>query len=354
VAGECACRSLGRSSCSVRKRWGRWRCLRAATLTLPLWPFSRAATLLLLVRADKCALHLVAATPFCAFHSLRLPLQHLDLNAVIWLEDYLQKWKSTLLVVSTHQDFLSAVVTDIIHLEARSGPRSRCVTCWLNDRSHTLQDRKLYYYKGNYDDFKEMHKQKVEKQQKDWEKQQKLLKSMKEKGKLEQGRQGQGHRAVEAWRGAIQGRQRQGPQRWRREHGHREGRRGPRRCGRRPHCAPKEYVVTFTFDDPPELARPVLAVSGMGFRYGDKYPWLFKDVNFGIDQSSRIAIVGPNGVGECSVVPSLESPRSTALPLAVSGKSTLLNLMTGEARCEHRRGHPQPLPPCRQVLAALR
>lgn len=63
-----------------------------------------------------------------------LAAQHLDLNAVIWLEDYLQKWKNTLLVVSHDQDFLSAVVTDIIHLE----------------------DRHLYYYKGNYDDFKEV------------------------------------------------------------------------------------------------------------------------------------------------------------------------------------------------------
>ena len=60
------------------------------------------------------------------------PTNHLDLNAVIWLEDYLSKWKNTLLIVSHDQDFLSAVVTDIIHLE----------------------DKKLYYYKGNYDDFK--------------------------------------------------------------------------------------------------------------------------------------------------------------------------------------------------------
>lgn len=42
---------------------------------------------------------------------------HLDLNAVIWLEDYLSRWKNTLLIVSHDQDFLSAVVTDILHLE---------------------------------------------------------------------------------------------------------------------------------------------------------------------------------------------------------------------------------------------
>lgn len=281
-------------------------------------------------------------------------MQHLDLNAVIWLEDYLQKWKSTLLVVSHDQDFLSAVVTDIIHLEARSGPRSRCVTCWLNDRSHTLQDRKLYYYKGNYDDFKEMHKQKVEKQQKDWEKQQKLLKSMKEKGKSS--KDAKDKAIAQSKRGAAQSKG--GKDKDRSAGGASMG----TERGAEDHDAagddliarPKEYVVTFTFDDPPELAPPVLAVSGMGFRYGDKYPWLFKDVNFGIDQSSRIAIVGPNGVGECSVVPLFESPRVDRPSLGCVRQVDAPEPDDGGARCEHRRGHPQPLPPRRQVLAALR
>jgi branched-chain amino acid transport system ATP-binding protein len=39
----------------------------------------------------------------------------------------------------------------------------------------------------------------------------------------------------------------------------------------------------------------------MGFRYGPKYPWLFKDVSFGVDQSSRVSIVGPNGVGKSTL-----------------------------------------------------
>jgi len=52
---------------------------------------------------------------------------------VIWLDDYLQKWKKTLLIVSHDQEFLNSVCEEIIHLE----------------------DKKLIFYKGNYDNFKE-------------------------------------------------------------------------------------------------------------------------------------------------------------------------------------------------------
>jgi ATP-binding cassette subfamily F protein 1 len=66
------------------------------------------------------------------------PTNHLDLNAVLWLDSYLSKWKNTLLIVSHDQDFLDNVCTDIIHLDMK----------------------KLYYYRGNYQAFKKMYKQK--------------------------------------------------------------------------------------------------------------------------------------------------------------------------------------------------
>lgn len=45
------------------------------------------------------------------------PTNHLDLNTVIWLDDYLQRWKKTLLVVSHDQDFLDSVAQEILHIE---------------------------------------------------------------------------------------------------------------------------------------------------------------------------------------------------------------------------------------------
>lgn len=45
-----------------------------------------------------------------------------------------------------------------------------------------------------------------------------------------------------------------------------------------------------------------LQVRDASFRYGEKYPWLFDSISFGIDQSSRISIVGPNGVGKSTLI----------------------------------------------------
>ena len=138
-----------------------------------------------------------------------------------------------------------------------------------------------------------MHKQTVEKQLKDWEKQQKTLAAQKSKGRsskdakdkaISQAKRGDG--------GSKKGKSGPGDAAADRDDGPRDDELIAR---------PKDYVVKFTFKDPPALAPPVLNVSSVSFRYGPKYPWLFRDMNFGIDQSSRISIVGPNGVGECSV-----------------------------------------------------
>lgn len=44
------------------------------------------------------------------------PTNHLDMAAVIWLEDYLSKWKHSLIIISHSQDFMNAICTNIIHM----------------------------------------------------------------------------------------------------------------------------------------------------------------------------------------------------------------------------------------------
>lgn len=48
------------------------------------------------------------------------PTNHLDVLAVIWLTDFLVAWPGTLVVVSHARSFLNEVCTDIVHLHART------------------------------------------------------------------------------------------------------------------------------------------------------------------------------------------------------------------------------------------
>ncbi|KAG2239430.1 hypothetical protein Bca52824_091774 [Brassica carinata] len=63
------------------------------------------------------------------------PTNHLDLRAVLWLEEYLCRWKDTLVVVSHGLDFLNTVCTDIID----------------------LKDQKLNLYHGNFDAYEKQY-----------------------------------------------------------------------------------------------------------------------------------------------------------------------------------------------------
>jgi len=210
------------------------------------------------------------------------PTNHLDLNAVIWLDNYLQVWKKTLLVVSHDQNFLDNVCTDMIHLDMQ----------------------KLNYYKGNYAKFKKMLVQKRVEQVKNYEKQEKKLKEMKSSGKSSK-------QAEAKTKEALTRKQQKG-----RKTQQEDEDATPTELLERP----KDYVVKFEFPDPPPLQPPILGAHNVTYGYPNQ-PLLFKQLEFGIDLSSRVAIVGPNGVG-----------KSTFLKLLMQ----VIEPTTGEVRKNHR------------------
>jgi ATP-binding cassette, subfamily F, member 1 len=181
-----------------------------------------------------------------------------DLNAVIWLDDYLQKWKKTLLIVSHDQDFLNSVCQEIVHVE----------------------DMKLCYYRGNYDTFKEQEEIKRKQMQKNWEKQEKRIKEMKNKGMTKDN----------AEKAQVKSKSREPGARAAKKAEAAAASKGGVESGEtRVELLkrPKEYTVRFDFSIMGVLPPPIMEVRDVHFRYQPDLPWLFKDVNFGIDMQSR-------------------------------------------------------------------
>lgn len=151
------------------------------------------------------------------------PTNHLDLNAVIWLDNYLQTWKKTLLIVSHDQSFLDNVCNEVIHLD----------------------NKKLYYYKGNYSMFKKMHVQKRREMIKEYEKQEKRIKELKAHGQSKKA-------AEKKQKENLTRKQEKGKSKAQKT----EEDEGPVELLSKP----KDYIVKFNFPDPPPLQPPILGL----------------------------------------------------------------------------------------------
>lgn len=200
------------------------------------------------------------------------PTNHLDLRAVLWLEEYLCRWKKTLVVVSHDRDFLNTVCTEIIH----------------------LHDLKLHFYRGNFDDFETGYEQRRKEVNKKFEKYDKQRKIAKKSGSRVQREKVEDRAkfaaAKEASKSKGKGKaeeddtQIEAPKKWR------------------------DYSVEFHFPEPTELTPPLLQLIEVSFSYPNREDFRLSNVDVGIDMGTRVAIVGPNG----------------------AGKSTLLNLLAGD------------------------
>ncbi|KAK9747741.1 hypothetical protein RND81_02G012500 [Saponaria officinalis] len=200
------------------------------------------------------------------------PTNHLDLRAVLWLEEYLCRWKKTLIVVSHDRDFLNTVCVEIIH----------------------LHDMKLHMYRGNFDDFESGYEQRRKEMNKEFEKYDKQLKAAKRSGNQLQQKKVQEKakftQEKKASKSKAKGKvdedevQAEAPRKWR------------------------DYTVEFHFPEPTELTPPLLQLIEVSFSYPNRPDFRLSNVDVGIDMGTRVAIVGPNG----------------------AGKSTLLNLLAGD------------------------
>ena len=201
------------------------------------------------------------------------PTNHLDLHAVIWLEEYLRRWKKTLIVVSHDRDFLNSIVTRIIHIDML----------------------KLNMYRGDYDSFMGTLADKRRAQKKAHKQQQQKLDDFK---KLMSGDAKAGGKSKKGANKQLTAQQRKGKER------------DIEKIKENLVEDVEEYSVAFEFPDPThELEYPVIQVNDVTFRYPkseeDKEgqgKMIFTELNLAIDMESRISLVGHNGAGKSTLL----------------------------------------------------
>uniref|UniRef100_A0A9J8BAX8 ATP-binding cassette, sub-family F (GCN20), member 2b n=1 Tax=Cyprinus carpio carpio TaxID=630221 RepID=A0A9J8BAX8_CYPCA len=180
------------------------------------------------------------------------PTNHLDLDACVWLEEELKSFKRILVLISHSQDFLNGVCTNIIH----------------------LHQRKLKYYTGNYDQYVKTREELEENQMKRYNWEQDQIAHMKNYI----ARFGHGSAKLKMVASGLTAR------------------------------VVNDKTLSFYFPPCGKIPPPVIMVQNVSFRYSSDTHFIYKNLEFGIDLDTRVALVGPNG----------------------AGKSTLLKLLMGE------------------------
>ena len=180
------------------------------------------------------------------------PSNHLDLEATLWLENFLKSYPATLLVISHERDFLNNVVDHILH----------------------LQGGKLTLYTGGYDAF--------------------------EKQRAERAAQIASARAAqEAQRAKLQDYVARNSARA--STAKQAQSRAKMLAKMQPIAALMEDPsLSFDFPSPDELRAPMIALDGAAIAYGDAPPVL-KRVSLRINPDDRLALLGRNGNGKTTL-----------------------------------------------------
>ncbi|SPN98758.1 probable iron inhibited ABC transporter 2 [Cephalotrichum gorgonifer] len=186
------------------------------------------------------------------------PTAHLDLEACVWLEEYMKKWDRTLVLVSHSMDFLNGVCTNMID----------------------MRGQRLVYYGGNYDSYGKTRSEQETNQMKAYHKQQEEIVHIKK---------------FIASAGTYANLVRQAKSRQKiLDKMEADGFIQP---------VQEDRVFNFRFADVDKLPPPVLAFDDVSFSYsGEEKDDLYKNLDLGFDMDSRTALVGPNGVGKSTLL----------------------------------------------------
>uniref|UniRef100_A0A672QXB8 ATP-binding cassette sub-family F member 3 n=1 Tax=Sinocyclocheilus grahami TaxID=75366 RepID=A0A672QXB8_SINGR len=182
------------------------------------------------------------------------PTNMLDVRAILWLENYLQTWQSTILVVSHDRNFLNAVVTDIIHLHSQ----------------------RLESYRGDYENFIKTKEDRLKNQQREYEAQLQYREHIQvfiDRFRYNANRAAQVQSKLKLLEKLPE---------------------------LKPMVKESEAVLRFP-DNFEKLSPPILQLDEVEFGYNPDQR-LFNGLSVSADLESRICIVGENGAGKSTVL----------------------------------------------------
>ncbi|MEQ1953231.1 ABC-F family ATP-binding cassette domain-containing protein [Mesorhizobium sp. CN2-181] len=193
------------------------------------------------------------------------PTNYLDLEGTLWLENYVSKYPHTVLLISHDRDLLNRAVNSIVHLD----------------------QKKLTFWRGGYDQFERQRSEQLELQEKSRVKQEAQRKHLQSfvdrfRAKASKARQAQSRiKALERMKPIA--------------------------------AVLDDTVRPFSFPEPVKtVASPIVALSGVNVGYQPGQP-ILKKMSLRIDADDRIALLGANG----------------------NGKSTFAKLLAGRLKAEN-------------------
>jgi len=179
------------------------------------------------------------------------PTNYLDLEGTIWLENFLVKYPYTVLIVSHDKDLLNRSVNAILHLD----------------------QQKLTLYQGNYNNFENQRRAKIEQQVSAKKKQDRERAHMQSfvdrfKAKASKAKQAQSRvKALERMQPIAE--------------------------------IVGDSVASFNFPEPEELSPPIVRMENASVGYDGKT--ILRGLDLRIDQDDRIALLGANGQGKSTL-----------------------------------------------------
>lgn len=224
------------------------------------------------------------------------PTNYLDLEGALWLENYLARYPHTVIIISHDRGLLNRAVGAILHLE----------------------DRKLTFYQGPYDQFARQRAEKLA-----------LADAMSRK---QEARRAHLQSYVDRFRyKADKARQAQS--------------RIKALARMQPITTPQEAALrAFTFPTPEEMSPPIINLEGGVTGYGDTE--VLRRLNLRIDQDDRIALLGRNGQGKSTLSKLLsdrlplmagQMTRSSKLRIGYFAQHQVDELYVDETPLEHLR-----------------